>query len=46
MGLVLGVPTLLLGLVLLLAGQLAVAVFDSANANLEMAAIEHGRASF
>jgi hypothetical protein len=46
MGLLLGVPTLLLGLVLLLAGQLAVAVFDSANANLEMAAIERGRASF
>ena len=46
MGLVLGVPALLLGFVLLLAGQLAVAVFDSANANLEMAAIERGRASF
>jgi hypothetical protein len=46
MGLVLGVPTLLLGVVLLLAGQLAVAVFDIANANLEIAAIERGRASF
>lgn len=45
-GLVLGVPAALLGLVLLLAGQLAVAVFESANANLEMLAIERGRLSF
>ena len=45
-GIVLGVPAALLGLVLLLAGQLAVAVLASANANLEMLAIERGRASF
>jgi hypothetical protein len=45
-GLALGVPAALLGLVLLLAGQLALAVFESANANLEMLAIERGRASF
>lgn len=45
-GLVLGIPAALLGLVLLLAGQLAVAVLASANANLEMLAIERGRASF
>jgi hypothetical protein len=45
-GLVLGVPAALLGLVLLLAGQLAVAVLASANANLEMLAIERSRVSF
>ncbi len=45
-GLVLGVPATLLGLVLLLAGQLAVAVFESANANLELLGIERGRLSF
>jgi hypothetical protein len=45
-GIVLGVPAALLGLVLLLAGQLAVAVLASANANLEMLAIERGRISF
>jgi hypothetical protein len=45
-GLLLGVPAALLGLVLLLAGQLAVAVLASANANLELLAIERGRLSF
>ena len=45
-GLVLGIPAALLGLVLLLAGQLAVAVFENANANLELLAIERGRLSF
>ncbi len=46
LGIMLGVPTALLGLVLLLAGQLAVAVLASANANLEMLAIERSRVSF
>ncbi len=46
LGLVLGIPAALFGLALLLAGQLAVAVFESANANLEMLAIERGRLSF
>jgi hypothetical protein len=45
-GLLLGVPTALVGLVLLLVGQLAVAVFATANANLEMLAIERGRLSY
>ena len=45
-GLALGIPAALLGLVLLLAGQLAVAVFENANANLELLAIERGRLSF
>ncbi len=37
---------LVLGLVLVVAGQLAAAVFESANANLELVAIERGRTSF
>ena len=45
-GLVLGIPAALFGLVLLLAGQLAVAVLASANANLEMLAIERSRVSY
>ncbi|MGZ5852343.1 MAG: hypothetical protein ACXWJH_07220, partial [Hyphomicrobium sp.] len=45
-GLLLGAPTALVGLVLLLVGQLAVAVFATANANLEMLAIERGRLSY
>ena len=46
LGIALGIPATVVGLLLLLAGQLAVAVFDSANANLEMLTIERGRASF
>jgi hypothetical protein len=46
LGVALGIPATVVGLLLLLAGQLAVAVFDSANANLEMLTIERGRASF
>ena len=46
LGVVLGVPAVLLGLVLVVAAQLAVAVFESTNATLEMLAIERGRLSF
>jgi hypothetical protein len=46
LGIALGIPATVVGLLLLLAGQLAVAIFDSANANLEMLTIERGRASF
>jgi len=46
LGVVLGVPAVVLGLVLVVAGQLAVAVFESTNATLEMLAIERGRLSF
>jgi hypothetical protein len=35
-----------LGLVLVVAGQLATAVFASTNAQLELVAIERGRTSF
>lgn len=45
-GVLLGLPTLLLGVVLIVAGQLAAAVFESTNANLELVAIERGRNSF
>ena len=45
-GLIIGVPLTLLGLVLIVAGQLAVAVFESSNATLEMLAIERGRLIF
>ena len=41
-----GLPALLLGIVLVVAGQLAAAVFESTNANLELVAIERGRNSF
>ncbi len=45
-GVLLGLPALVLGLVLVVAGQLAAAVFASTNANLELVAIERGRNSF
>lgn len=45
-GVMLGIPAALFGLVLVVGGQLAAALFDSANATLEMAAIERGRISF
>ena len=45
-GVMLGVPVAVIGLVLVVAGQLASAVFQSANAQLEMVAIERGRTSF
>ncbi len=44
-GVMLGVPAVLLGLVLVVAGQLAAALFESANASLELTAIERGRAA-
>ncbi len=43
-GVMLGLPAALFGLMLVVGGQLAAALFDSANATLEMAAIERGRA--
>jgi len=45
-GAMLGVPLAIIGLVLVVAGQLASAVFQSANAQLELVAIERGRTSF
>ena len=45
-GVLLGLPALVLGIVLVVAGQLAAAVFESTNANLELVAIERGRNSF
>jgi hypothetical protein len=45
-GVLLGLPVFTLGLVLIVAGQLAAAVFESTNANLELVAIERGRNSF
>jgi hypothetical protein len=45
-GVMLGVPLGIIGLVLVVAGQLACAVFQSANAQLELVAIERGRTSF
>jgi hypothetical protein len=46
LGIMLGLPAVVLGLVLVVGGQLAAAVFASANANLELVAIERGRTSF
>jgi hypothetical protein len=46
LGIVAGVPAAVLGLVLIVAGQLAAAVFASTNAALELVAIERGRTSF
>jgi hypothetical protein len=46
LGVLLGGPAVLAGLVLVVAAQLAVAVFESSNATLEMLAIERGRLSF
>ncbi|MDP1911148.1 MAG: hypothetical protein Q8K85_22845, partial [Hyphomicrobium sp.] len=45
-GVMLGVPLAVIGLILVVAGQLASAVFQSANAQLELVAIERGRTSF
>ena len=45
-GALIGLPALILGVVLVVAGQLAAAVFESTNANLELVAIERGRNSF
>lgn len=44
-GVMLGLPAVFLGLVLVVGGQLAAALFESANATLERAAIERARAS-
>jgi hypothetical protein len=44
MGIVVGVPGALLGLLLVVTGQVAAALFESSNATLELAAIERGRA--
>ncbi len=46
MGVLIGLPALVLGIVLVVAGQLAAAVFESTNANLELVTIERGRNSF
>jgi hypothetical protein len=43
LGVVLGMPTAVIGLVLVLTGHLAIAVFDGADATLELLAIERGR---
>lgn len=45
-GVMIGAPAALLGLLLIVGGELAAALFESANATLEMASIERGRASF
>lgn len=45
-GVLIGAPAALLGLMLIVGGELAAALFESANATLEMASIERGRASF
>jgi hypothetical protein len=44
LGILLGVPAAVLGLALIVSGQLAAAVFDGTNATLERLAIERGRA--
>jgi len=43
LGVVLGMPIIVIGLVLIVAGQLAIAVFESTNATLELLAIERSR---
>jgi hypothetical protein len=45
LGVLLGVPVAVLGLVLVIAGQLAAAVFESANATLELLALGRERLS-
>lgn len=45
LGVLLGTPTAVVGLVLVLAGQLAIAVVEGADATLELLAIERGRDS-
>jgi hypothetical protein len=44
-GVLLGVPSAVIGLVLIVIGQMAVAVFESTNATLEQLALDHERAS-
>jgi hypothetical protein len=46
LGILMGVPALVLGLMFIVAGQIAAAVFESTNATLELVAIERGRTSF
>jgi len=46
LGVLLGMPAAMIGFVLVIAGHLAVAVFESTNATLELLAIERGRLSF
>ncbi|KAB2942223.1 MAG: hypothetical protein K8F92_01725 [Hyphomicrobium sp.] len=46
LGVLVGAPAVVLGLALVVAGQLAAAVFESTNATLELVAIERGRTSF
>jgi hypothetical protein len=46
LGVLAGLPAVVLGAVLIVVGQLAAAVFESTNATLEMVAIERGRTSF
>jgi len=43
LGVVIGTPAALIGLVLVVTGHLAVAVFESTNATLELLSIERGR---
>jgi hypothetical protein len=46
LGILVGAPALVFGLVFIVAGQIAAAVFESTNATLEFVAIERGRNSF
>jgi hypothetical protein len=46
LGILVGLPALVLGLTFIVAGQIAAAVFESTNATLELVAIERGRNSF
>jgi hypothetical protein len=46
LGVLVGAPALVFGLVFTVAGQIAAAVFESTNATLELVAIERGRTSF
>jgi hypothetical protein len=46
LGVLAGLPAVVLGAALIVVGQLAAAVFESTNATLEMVAIERGRTSF
>jgi hypothetical protein len=39
-----GAPAVLFGLILIVSGQLAAALFESTNATLELVSIERGRA--
>jgi hypothetical protein len=45
-GLLVGMPVAMLGLLLVIAGQVGTAVFESTNATLELLSIERGRLSF